>query len=350
MVPCAPKLNRPVIISGPATVLSRARLNQEVRITSEFQIELEAPPCNLCGEERFEAVYQDCKDVYEFGGPLFSVVRCVGCGLVRTRPRPTQTSIGRYYGPGYVSWKGANRRPPRWIQAPFRLPHRLRYGRASEELPPPPHPGARVLDIGAGTGRLVEAMQKLGWKASAIEPDPSAAATIRSRRRAHEVLVERAERVELPSDHFDEIICVHTAEHLHDPVGVMRKAWDWLRPDGRIRLWVPNFDSVERRLFGRYWNGLDVPRHLHHFSRGTITALLRACGFRVERIAVQFQGTSLGASVQSALAQLGLSRRGPYKASGIAYYIAVPLGWLLSGHRNGAFIEVEARPVEQTWN
>lgn len=203
-----------------------------------------------------------------------------------------------------------------------------------------------MLEVGAGTGRIVGAMQELGWEAWAIEPDASAAATIRSYGRAHPVLAERAEQVELPDDSFDEIILFHAIEHLHDPVGVMRTARAWLRPGGRVRLWLPNFDSVERRLFGRAWNGLDVPRHLHHFSRETITAMLEACGFRVERIAVQLQGASFGASVQRALGRVGLGRNGPYRASGIAYYAAVPVGWLLSGLRNGAFIEVEARPAE----
>ncbi|MGH2955909.1 MAG: class I SAM-dependent methyltransferase, partial [Solirubrobacterales bacterium] len=159
------------------------------------------------------------------------------------------------------------------------------------------------------------------------------------------VLAERAEEVELPTNSFDEIFFFHAIEHLHDPVGVMRNARDWLRADGRVRLWLPNFDSAERRMFGRAWNGLDVPRHLHHFSRDTITALLDACGFRVERIAPQFQGASLGASAQLALSRLGLGRKGPYRASGIVYSVAVPVGWLLSGLGNGAFIQVAARPA-----
>ncbi|MGH2957569.1 MAG: hypothetical protein ACRDL6_11320, partial [Solirubrobacterales bacterium] len=71
-----------------------------------------------------------------------------------------------------MSWKDLDRaRPPRWIQDAFRLPHRLRYGQASEQLPPPARPGARVLEIGAGTGRIMEAMQDVGWEAWAVESD-----------------------------------------------------------------------------------------------------------------------------------------------------------------------------------
>jgi len=38
---------------------------------------------------------------------------------------------------------------------------------------------------------------------------------------------------------------------------------------------VPNFASLESRLFGKYWNGLDVPRHLYHFTPATLDRMLK---------------------------------------------------------------------------
>jgi 2-polyprenyl-3-methyl-5-hydroxy-6-metoxy-1,4-benzoquinol methylase len=50
------------------------------------------------------------------------------------------------------------------------------------------------------------------------------------------------------SERFDNIFLIHTLEHLDDPVGVMRKAGNWLKPNGRFFVAVPNAHAVSRRI------------------------------------------------------------------------------------------------------
>jgi hypothetical protein len=47
---------------------------------------------------------------------------------------------------------------------------------------------------------------------------------------------------------------------------------------------VPNFDSFASRFFGEHWFGLDLPRHLTHFTAQTLRDMLRAAGFRVKSL------------------------------------------------------------------
>jgi hypothetical protein len=47
---------------------------------------------------------------------------------------------------------------------------------------------------------------------------------------------------------------------------------------------VPNFASWSARNFGRYWLGLELPRHLTHFTPATLHAMVEAEGLRVRRI------------------------------------------------------------------
>jgi len=54
-----------------------------------------------------------------------------------------------------------------------------------------------------------------------------------------------------------------------------------LRPAGLVTINIPNWHSLDRRLFGAHWIGLDPPRHLYVFTRATLTALLQKSGFRV---------------------------------------------------------------------
>jgi hypothetical protein len=46
-----------------------------------------------------------------------------------------------------------------------------------------------------------------------------------------------------------------------------------------LLLWLPNADSVEARLFGRYWIGYDAPRHLTTFTIATLRRALDEVGF-----------------------------------------------------------------------
>jgi hypothetical protein len=47
---------------------------------------------------------------------------------------------------------------------------------------------------------------------------------------------------------------------------------------------VPNLASWSFAHFGRHWFGLDVPRHLTHFTPATLSALLTAEGFRLLKL------------------------------------------------------------------
>ena len=41
---------------------------------------------------------------------------------------------------------------------------------------------------------------------------------------------------------------------------------------------VPNIDSWEARAFGSYWFGLEIPRHLSHFSPRSLRKLMHLSG------------------------------------------------------------------------
>jgi hypothetical protein len=42
---------------------------------------------------------------------------------------------------------------------------------------------------------------------------------------------------------------------------------------------LPNIDSWESRIFGSYWYGLELPRHLFHFSPKSLRRVMATLGF-----------------------------------------------------------------------
>jgi SAM-dependent methyltransferase len=77
------------------------------------------------------------------------------------------------------------------------------------------------------------------------------------------------------------VILSHGLEHAHDPLVVLTDARRLLGPGGRLTVTVPNFDSMSFRWFGAGWVGLDLPRHLTHFTPATLRRMLEQAGFGV---------------------------------------------------------------------
>jgi SAM-dependent methyltransferase len=83
---------------------------------------------------------------------------------------------------------------------------------------------------------------------------------------------------------FDAIFYVHVLEHVVDPRRELEEAHRHLRAGGRLVIAVPNAAGWERGVFGSYWDGWDVPRHIHHFTPESLCGLLRSTGFAPDRV------------------------------------------------------------------
>lgn len=141
-------------------------------------------------------------------------------------------------------------------------------------------PGAPLLDVGCGDGRLLDHLRRLGWDAEGVEPDPVAAEAARGR--GLEVTTGTLEEASYPSGHFAAVTLSHVIEHLVDPSTTLREVHRVLRPGGSLVAITPNADSVLHRAFGPYWFHLDPPRHLLIHTPASLRHLLEDAGFAVE--------------------------------------------------------------------
>jgi hypothetical protein len=77
------------------------------------------------------------------------------------------------------------------------------------------------------------------------------------------------------------VTAFHVLEHVPDPVGMTRRMLEWLAPGGLLVVEVPNAGGLGARLFGRAWSGLELPRHLSHFTPESLGAVVRRAGGRI---------------------------------------------------------------------
>lgn len=271
--------------------------------------------CPVCGNEASRVVFAEVADyLYSVPG-TFRYVQCLDCSLVYQDPRPTVEDLPKCYENYHTheaellpesfmgEWRGANR----WIRGGV-LAQKYGYKHLAPSkretlaaclldiLPPvrnrarcylgatlPAFAGeGRALDIGTGGGVYAATLKRLGWQMTGVEFDPTAAART-AERYGLTIRTGTLEDACFPSGSFDFISMFHVIEHLPDPVETLRECHRVLKPGRRIMLRTPNFDSLTRREFGPFWRGVEAPRHLCLFNRGSLQRALSAAGFRVVR-------------------------------------------------------------------
>lgn len=248
-------------------------------------------PCDLCGAGAGTVALVGRDRRHGVGG-VYRVVRCAGCGLARTDPLPDD--LGAVYpDEEYMNYQDRSDLPGRLFAAVMRRTATGRWPRPltavatwavpAARLGGPLPPGARVLDVGAGSGHAVTALRAAGLDAHGIEPNARAVAAARAGGAAT-VRHGTFEEAQLEPGAWDLIRFWHVLEHVADPVAALRRAHAALRPGGRVVVGVPNFGGAGRRLLGRDWDGLELPRHLTHFTGRTLRRALGTAGFRPARV------------------------------------------------------------------
>ena len=131
--------------------------------------------------------------------------------------------------------------------------HRPDYAQAAVRWALGPEPGPRVLDLGAGTGKLTAMLVDLGLDVIAVEPDPAMLAELRRTLPAVRAAAGSAEAIPLPEASVDAVIAGN-AMHWFDmdlagpeiarvvrPGGTLAGLWNVL--DDRVD-WVAGLEQV----------------------------------------------------------------------------------------------------------
>jgi len=314
-------------------------------------VELERATCPLGCPPDDEPVLVGRDRLQNLSGE-FPIVRCRRCGVLRTDPRPTPGSMAFYYPDGYGPYEstgvavpdgGAIPRPA-WRRAISTVVQRVTDSKAQEI--PRLAPG-RMLEIGCAAGSFLDLMAGRGWDVEGIEFSPTAAA--RARRAGYRVHAGSVESAPESSAPYDLVVGWMVLEHLHDPVGALKKLRQWTRPGGWLAVSVPDAGSLPFRLFGAAWYALNLPNHLWHPTRRTIGKVLEHAGWKVARVTDQRDVRNLMGSIGYWLRDTGrfprvarwfseLPERG-----GRIYYALHPLALLLAATRQSGRITVWAR-------
>ena len=139
-----------------------------------------------------------------------------------------------------------------------------------------------LLDVGCGTGDFLEIAQQNNWHVSGIEPNEKARNI--ANKKTNNVVFKTDQLLKFESNSFDVITLWHVLEHLPNLEEQMATFKTLLKPNGTLIIAVPNYKSFDAIHYKQFWAAYDVPRHLWHFNKASISKLVSKQSFKVQKV------------------------------------------------------------------
>ncbi len=206
---------------------------------------------------------------------LFYAYQCMNqdCGVFQTLPVPDDL------GPYYSRELGDIMRTRGGVI--YEKLKRILLGRELSRMNAAPK-GALVVDVGAGSGDFTRMLHEGGWRTAAVDAEGSPRPQeIRALPQIPFGSIDYADYTikGLPDLAGGVVFCRHVLEHVKDPLYFL----DRLREQGiqGFYISVPNSDTFDRKLFGKYWFMWEPPRHLWQFNQKSLGIVLKNAGLEV---------------------------------------------------------------------
>ena len=136
-------------------------------------------------------------------------------------------------------------------------------------------PGQRILDVGCGTGRLLQLLQSRG---TVVGCDVSAFAVHFCFKRGMRALWSDLNRCSFEKGRYDIVTQIDVLYHraIKDDKAVLRKLYEVLKPGGRLIFQVPAYQWLRSSHDDAVHTG-------RRYTRKQVVRMVRACGFSVEK-------------------------------------------------------------------
>jgi 2-polyprenyl-3-methyl-5-hydroxy-6-metoxy-1,4-benzoquinol methylase len=239
--------------------------------------------CPACGSSKTRPSALARDFFYRTTWREFAYRRCKQCKTIFQTDPPPPSAMSDYYpgsyGPHHVRSSGKDRFYSLINRVHSSLCSRYPFFKKRNEFFSEMNSDDLLLDYGCGGGEALDAAQRQGAKTFGIDFADSLHGELQRRGHATSPATADWQSVVLAAGGATHIRLNHSLEHLHQPEELLDDLARVCRPGAKLHISVPNPQGLSARWFGRYWRGLEAPRHIVLFSAGQIERLLRQHGF-----------------------------------------------------------------------
>ncbi len=260
--------------------------------------------CPICSSVNYEPEHFNVPDILSTNSPgLWSYVKCLDCESRYLNIRPREQYIYKAYQSYYTHYIGGIKHFIKrffilsYIKS-FVLPRKVSYFNKIFHflffLPMLDWFDSKtrhlriigcnqiedLLDVGCGNGDFLELVRSANIDCVGCDFDSVAIKRARDRG----LIVSQDSPINIVSkkgSNFSLITASHVLEHLYDPHSFFLECNISLKSKGFLWLQVPNSQSNGLSLFGKYWRGLEAPRHISIPSLKGLMILAQANNFEV---------------------------------------------------------------------
>ncbi len=231
----------------------------------EDTVQTEVVGCRLCGAREYKDLFSS-DNIRKKTKRYFTVVQCVQCGFKYVNPMPTHDSLMLYYHE-YEAHE------PKQIGSLEKLYYRILRNPKKNKKP------GKSLDIGCGNGKYLSFLREQGWETVGL--DRGDGCRFPREVLGHTVLDGEIWEQNIPENSFDLVTSWWMIEHVLDPRRIVNECHRVLKPGGELIISTMNVDSIESKLFKRYWWHLVLPEHISQFDPNSFRRLVEQAGFEV---------------------------------------------------------------------
>jgi len=240
-------------------------------VSSTFHIN----SCPVCNSSQFSA-FKEVPD-WLVSKEVYTISQCNTCLFKFTSNAPTAESIGPYYNSEeYVEHSDTKSgviysvyHYARTLMLKFKL-SKIKKNTS----------GKKLLDVGSGSGYFANYMKQNSYDVTGVEISDKAVALCKTKFDIQAKSPEEFLAGKLDLD-YDIISLWHVFEHVYTLDEYFDMFSKSLKKDGTLILALPNSDSADAKIYGKYWAAYDTPRHLWHFTPATLSHFAEARGFTV---------------------------------------------------------------------
>lgn len=134
------------------------------------------------------------------------------------------------------------------------------------------------LEVGSFAGTFLNEARQRGWKVLGIEPLETPA-DYSETQLGIKVIRKYFEEADIPSESIDVVVACHVIEHVPDPAAFIKKAFELLKPGGKLILETPTYDSMMFKLLKHRERSVRCDGHIYFFTKQTLKKLVENNGF-----------------------------------------------------------------------